>query len=97
MRLHVVIQCVPHLARFEALRQRQGNHLTGGVDAGIGAAGGGGGDRSAIVKVRGGGLDHILNRQSRILALPTDERAAVVFQQQSPFDRGVRIQGECPV
>jgi len=31
--------------------------------------------------MRGGGLDHILHGQSVILALPADERAAVILQQ----------------
>ena len=81
MRFHVIIQCVPHLARREPLGQWQGDDLARRVNARISAAGDGSGDRKAAVETSGRGLDDILDGKAGILALPTDERPAVILQQ----------------
>ena len=41
-------------------------------------------DRLAAVQLGGSGLQHLLDREPGCLALPADERRAVVFQQERP-------------
>ena len=55
--------------------------LAGGMDAGIGAPGGGDAGRGRIERAQGG-LDRLLHRRLPRLALPAGEAAAMVFDLQ---------------
>jgi hypothetical protein len=82
VRAGVEVQRLAHPFRRQVGGDVDLRDLALGVHAGVGAAGGDGGGRGAAVQMGGGGLDHRLDGEAVLLALPADEGRAVVFQQQ---------------
>ncbi len=80
----MVVQRVADLGRRDGIRQVELGDLGLGVDARIGAACDGAGDGFAVIQLRGGGFEHFLHREPGRLALPADERCAVVLQKEGP-------------
>ena len=78
----VMVQGVAHLAGFKFLHQVEMRHLAQGMDAGIGAARAG--DRDALAgEFFDGRFQRGLHRGAFGLALPADERAAVILDGQA--------------
>ena len=88
MGLHVVVQSVPDGPGAVDGGQVDVGDLAFGVDSGVGSAGDDAGDGGAVVEVGGGLFEDRLDGQASDLALPPDERGAVVFKQQRPAGHG---------
>jgi hypothetical protein len=58
------------------------HHLTGGMNAGIGATGGKGLHRSVRIKLGDGVLQHGLNTAAVALALPSTKRRTLVLKAE---------------